>query len=206
MRTINLKFNYMRKLFIILPVIAALIILVVIACTNSASETKKDTVVLDSAGRVKRGEYLVNSVGCDDCHSPKRMGPKGPELLPELRLSGFTAKGQLPPVDSSAVKNGWMLLSPDLTAAVGPWGVSYAGNLTSDASGIGNWTEENFIRALRKGKFKGMEEGRDLLPPMPWFVYKNFTDEDLKSIFAYLKTIPPVDNVVPAPKALSELK
>ncbi|MDZ4795591.1 MAG: c-type cytochrome [Bacteroidota bacterium] len=196
----------MRILVVILPAIAAIITVAVVACTNSAPETKKETAALDSTGLVKRGDYLVNSMGCDDCHSPKRMGPKGPELISELRLSGFPSKGQLPPGDSTAVKNGWMLMAPDLTAAVGPWGISFAGNLTSDATGIGNWTEENFIRAIRKGKLKGMEQGRDLLPPMPWTIYKNLTDEDLKSIFAYLKTIPPVDNVVPAPKALSELK
>jgi hypothetical protein len=101
---------------------------------------------------------------------------------------------------------GWSLFAPDLTSAVGPWGASFAGNITSDATGIGNWTEENFIRALRKGKYKGLENSRDLLPPMPWFVYKNMTDEDLKSIFAYLKTTKPVENVVPAPRSLSELK
>ena len=83
--------------------------------------------------------------------------------------------------------------------------MSFAANLTSDDTGIGNWTEENFMRALRKGKFKGLEGSRDLLPPMPWFVYKNMTDEDLKSIYAYLKTVPAVENVVPSPKQLVDV-
>ncbi len=93
----------------------------------------------------------------------------------------------------------------DLTSAVGPWGQSYSANISSDATGIGNWTEEQFIRALREGKYKGMKEGRSLLPPMPWFVYKNPSDTDLKAIFAYLKTTKPVETRVPGPKSLEEL-
>ncbi|HNL64873.1 MAG TPA: diheme cytochrome c-553, partial [Ferruginibacter sp.] len=108
-------------------------------------------------------------------------------------------------VDTSVIGNGWMMLGGDLTNAVGPWGMSFAGNISSDETGIGNWSEQQFITALRKGKLKGLEGSRDLLPPMPWFVYKNLTDEDLRSIYAYLKTTKPVKNVVPAPKALADL-
>ena len=97
------------------------------------------------------------------------------------------------------------MFAPDFTASIGVWGVSFAGNLTSDATGIGNWTEENFLRAIRHGKLKGLQNGRDILPPMPWQVYKNMKDEDLKAIFAYLKTTKPVENIVPAPRPLSAL-
>lgn len=176
----------------------------VIACTSGSAESGNESEKI--AARVKRGEYLVNSIGCDDCHSPKIVGPNGFEIIPETRLSGFPANGKLPPVDTNVVKNGWMLFATDLTAAVGPWGASFAANLTSDETGIGNWPEENFVRALREGKYKGQEHGRNLLPPMPWFVYKNMTDEDIKSIYAFLKTTKPVSNVVPAPRPFSELK
>jgi cytochrome c553 len=196
----------MRKSIFILSAMAAIIAIAVVACNSSATGTKKQTVTLDSAALVKRGDYLVNAMGCDDCHSPKRMGAQGPEIIPELRFSGFRHDGQLPPLDTAVVGKGWTLIAPDFTSAVGVWGASFAGNITSDATGIGNWPEENFIRAIRKGKLKGLENGRDLLPPMPWFVYKNLNDEDLKSIFAYLKTTKPVENVVPGPKTLAELK
>jgi len=83
--------------------------------------------------------------------------------------------------------------------------VSYGANITSDPTGIGNWTEEQFLNAIKKGKYKGLDNSRPLLPPMPWFVYKNLTDEDLKAIFAYLKTTKPVKNVPPSPKQISEL-
>lgn len=169
------------------------------ACTETASNKEIQAAKPDSAALVKRGEYLVTVGGCDDCHSPKRMGPMGPELIPELRLSGFPEDGRLPPVDMNAVKNGWALMAPDLTSAVGPWGQSFAANITSDETGIGNWTEENFIKALRFGKLKGLEGSRNLLPPMPWMNYKNMPDEDIRSIYYYLKSTRPVENVVPAP-------
>jgi hypothetical protein len=154
---------------------------------------------------VKRGEYLVNTMGCDDCHSPKRMGSHGPEIIPELRLSGYPSDRPLTSADTNVVKKGWMLFSDDLTTAVGAWGQSFAANLTSDATGTGNWKEAQFIKAIREGKYKGLDNTRPLLMPMPWFVYKNLTDNDLKSIFAFLQTTNPVKNVVPAPRTFIQL-
>ena len=91
-------------------------------------------------------------------------------------------------------------MSPDMTAAAGPWGISFAANLTPDETGIGSWTFEQFKTAMTQGKYKGMENGRPLLPPMPWFNFTEMKDEDLRAIFAYLKSIKPVKNVVPPPK------
>lgn len=182
-----------------------------VACMGSTAEGPKvaagkpDSTV-SQAERIRKGEYLVSIIGCDDCHSPKKMGAHGPEIIPELRLSGYPASRPIQKVDSNVIKQGWALLNADLTSAVGPWGVSFAANITSDYTGIGNWSEENFLRSIRKGKFKGLEGSRDLLPPMPWFIYRNMTDEDLKSVFAYLKTVPAVENVVPAPRKLADVQ
>ena len=85
----------------------------------------------------------------------------------------------------------------DLTAWVGPWGISFAANLTPDPTGFGSWTPEIFIQTIRTGKQAGV--GRPLLPPMPWMDYAQMTDADLRAVFAYLKSIPPVSNAVPAP-------
>ena len=149
--------------------------------------------------RIKRGEYLITMMGCHDCHSPKKMGERGPELIGERLLSGHQAGSQLPPISKDALDKGWMLFTPDLTAAAGPWGVSYAANLTSHETGIGTWKFENFKRALTEGKLKGQPNGRSLLPPMPWQNFENATDEDLRDMFEYLKSTNPVDNAVPAP-------
>jgi cytochrome c553 len=147
---------------------------------------------------VKRGEYLVTIMGCNDCHSPKSLGPQGPQIIPELMLSGYPADRPQLKVETAALKKGWVLLTGDLTSAAGPWGVSFAANLTSDPTGIGSWTEENFKRALKEGKYKGMPGGRTLLPPMPWQNFANISDEDVSAIFAYLQSTKPVKNVVPA--------
>lgn len=145
-----------------------------------------------------RGKYLVNSMGCHDCHSPKLMGPKGPYPDPDRLLSGHPADEPLPPLDPKA-NPGWANLTMGLTAAHGPWGISFAANLTSDGTGIGDWTEEQFKRALKQGLYKGIEGSRPLLPPMPWQNFAEVTDEDIHAIFTYLKSTKPVVNVVPAP-------
>jgi hypothetical protein len=199
----------MKKTTLIFSSFAVTVAAAVIISLNS-SEAKPD-LLSDATGftytkeQVKHGEYLVTSIGCDDCHSPKVFGPTGPELDMSRRLSGRRSDIPLPKADTSSLKS-WMLFAHDLTAAVGPWGASFSANITSDATGIGNWSFEQFKTALRKGKYKGLEEGRDLLPPMPWPQYKNLTDEDLKAIFAFLKSTKPVKNIVPAPIAPQDLK
>ncbi len=168
-------------------------------CGKNQAPANPEVAELTSEQLVKKGEYLVTIMGCNDCHSPKKIGPNGPEVISELMLSGFPADRKLPEVDKESIKKGWAMLNEDMTAAAGPWGVSFAANLTSDPTGVGNWTEENFKRALKEGKFKGLPGTRTLLPPMPWFNYAIISDEDVKAIFAYLKSTNPVRNVVPAP-------
>ncbi|GAB4411930.1 MAG: c-type cytochrome [Bacteroidia bacterium] len=172
------------------------------ACAPApAPDTSEAAVatVSDSAALIERGRYLVSFGGCNDCHSPKRMGPQGPEIVPGLLLSGYPAEMPVPPFDSKMLKDGFAMLTPDLTAAAGPWGISFAANLTPDETGLGNWTFAQFKKALTQGKYKGMDGGCDLLPPMPWINYVELTDEDLGAMFAYLQHIPAVNNLVPAP-------
>lgn len=147
----------------------------------------------------QRGAYLVQISGCNDCHSPKKMGAHGPEIIPETMLSGYPSDRPIVKFDSKMLQSGFSMFYPDLTAAAGPWGVSFAANLTPDDTGLGNWSEEQFTKALKEGKAKGLDGGRMLLPPMPWPNYVNMSDADVKAIFAYLKSIKPVKNAVPAP-------
>lgn len=154
--------------------------------------------IADPVQLVKRGQYLVSAIGCDDCHSPKKMGPHGPEIDTALRFSGYPAGRPLPAFDTGTARK-WILFGSDLTSTVGPWGVSFAANISSDPTGIGNWTEAQFIRCIREGKWKGLEQGRPLLPPMPWQSFRNLSYEDLRCIYAYLKTSKPVKNSVPQP-------
>ena len=148
---------------------------------------------------IAHGEYLVGIMGCHDCHSPKQMGEKGPEIIPELMLSGYPSDRPIMKFDNPLLKEGFAMFYPDLTGAAGPWGMSFSGNLTPHESGIGNWSEEQFKIALTQGKSKGLENGRMLLPPMPWQGFATLKDEDIHSIYSYLQSINPVENVVPAP-------
>jgi len=152
------------------------------------------------AARIKRGAYLVAAGSCNDCHSPKILTPGGPMPDPKLLLSGHPAGSKMPPVPSKIIgPASWGgVFTNDLTAWSGPWGTSFAANLTPDLeTGLGGWTEQVFIQAMRTGKHLGV--GRDILPPMPWFNLARLSDDDLKAIFAYLGSLPPIRNAVPQP-------
>lgn len=147
-----------------------------------------------------RGEYLVSSGGCHDCHTPKTFTQQGP--IPDMSkgLSGAPADIKLPTVPPGLISpTGWgALATNDLTAWVGPWGTSFSANITSDkTTGIGSWTEAAFIKTMRTGKHKGAL--RDVLPPMPWQSMGKLTDDDLKAIFAYLQSVKPIQNKGPDP-------
>jgi cytochrome c553 len=146
---------------------------------------------------VERGKHLVTTIGCNDCHTPWKLGEKGPEPDMTRMLSGHPQDMKLPP--PPAVQPPWGLTAAlSMTAWSGPWGISYTANLTPDEeTGLGAWSEQNFIQAMRTGKHLG--SGRDILPPMPWQWYGKMSDDDLKAIFAYLKSIPPIKNKVPDP-------
>lgn len=146
--------------------------------------------------KVARGKYLVTIGGCHDCHTPKKMGPHGPALDMSRMLSGSPETPPLPPPPTLPPGPWIATASWDLTAWSGPWGISYSFNLTPDENtGIGSWSEETFVKAIRTGRHMGT--ARPILPPMPWEMYKEMTDDDLKSVYAYLRSIPPVKNRVP---------
>jgi len=194
------------KKMLIYVLLASLSLILFTSCKGKTATANADNKVLTEEQLVQRGDYLVTLGGCNDCHSPKKMGPQGPEVNTELMLSGFQATATLPPVDKNVIQKGWALMTLDLNAAAGSWGVSFAANLTSDQTGIGNWPEENFIRALKEGKFKGIEGGRTLLPPMPWQNFANVSTEDIKAIYAYLKSTKAVRNIVPMSVDLADIK
>ena len=156
----------------------------------------------------KWGEHLVTICGCHDCHSPKIITEFGPKVDSSKMLSGHPENAPYPKINLDALQPGnWIHFSPDLTTFVGPWGMSFAANLTSDsATGIGAWNESNFVNAIRKGKHMGIDSERPIMPPMPWDNYNNLSDNDLKSIFAYLQTTIPVSNRVHAPYSPDEVR
>lgn len=189
-----------------LIIVAALLLLAACHTGNKKMHvtTSESTMLTDTTEMIKRGAYLVTIGACHDCHSPKVMTPEGPRIDTSRLLSGHPSEQPVPDIPQDARQ--WVLFDMGLTAFVGPWGASFSANLTPDDTGIGNWTFEQFETAIRRGKSKGLETNRDLLPPMPWEMYRHLTDEDLRSIFVYLKSIKPVNNVVPAPISPNRLE
>jgi hypothetical protein len=176
----------------------AIVTLVGIAVISLFSWKAASAKGTDVSPLVKRGEYLVKTSACNDCHTPLKMGADGPEPDWSRLLSGHPAAMSLPAAPNLPPGPWMATVSATMTAWSGPWGMSYTANLTPDKeTGLGNWTERNFVDAIRSGRHMG--RGRPILPPMPWPAYKNFNDADLKAMFAYLQSIPPIKNRVPDP-------
>jgi len=137
----------------------------------SCSPARQDTTTTTPAAaspedKVKRGEYLVTITGCNDCHTPGSFYD-GADMTRTL----------------SGSEMGWK----------GPWGISFPRNITPDsATGIGTWTEQQIVDAIRQGH---RPDGTPLNPPMPWPDFAHFTDDDAFAVAAYLKSIPPVHHV-----------
>lgn len=153
----------------------------------------------------KWGEHLVTIAGCNDCHTPKIMTPQGPVDDSSLLLSGHPASLPAPDVDRKQTESKGLVVTADFTAWIGPWGISYSANLTPHETGTGNWTERQFVYAIRNSISKGIPGSRSLMPPMSMMPVKHMTDDELKAIFAYLRTVKPVENnsVQPTPPVLA---
>ena len=182
----------------ILTLTAAAAALAALALGPGSASRAEATKAEPKKDQIARGKYLVTLMVCNDCHTPFKMGLKGPEPDMSRMLSGHPQDLVMPPPPK--LGNGpWVAaFSATNTAWAGPWGVSYTANLTPDPeTGLGKWTADTFMQALRTGKHEGV--GRPILPPMPYPWFAQATDEDLRAIFAYLQSIPPIKNKVPQP-------
>ena len=165
----------------------AIVLGIFISMSQSAGQATKG----GAASAVEHGKYLVGITGCHDCHSPKKDAAGH---VDETRpLSGRPATTPAPSTTAGEIHT-----ALDLTAWTGPWGTTYASNLTPDTTtGLlaRRYSEASFVAMFRTGK---KPNGVGILPPMPYEMYANMTDDDLKAIWAYLQTIKPVRNQVPA--------
>jgi len=170
-------------------------ILLFLGCQPARQEAPQEPVEAAAADPIARGEYLVTVLACGECHTPFKIGPAGPEPDLTRMLSGHPEGMTMPPVP--ALPEPWLWAGAATnTAFAGPWGVSYATNLTpEEVTGMGIWTEEMLVKALRTGRHMGTS--RPIVPPMPWPAYSKLTDEDLKAVYAYLRSIPPIRNQAP---------
>src|SRR5690348_7846168 len=147
--------------------------------------------------QIARGEYLVEIMGCHDCHTPMKLGPNGPEQDRSRALSGHPEDAPVPP-DADLPQGYLAMIGASFTSFKGPWGTSFTRNLTPDKeTGLGDWTVEEFIATMKTGRERG--KGRPVLPPMPVQNLRALSDGDIRALFAYLQSLPPVKNHTPQP-------
>lgn len=152
------------------------------------------------ADPVKRGEVLAHAGSCDDCHTPMKFDEKlGMPVPQRARMLSGHPEGAPDPA-STIAEGDQAVIGPTFTSFKLPFGVVYAANITPDVeTGIGSWNEQQFIATMRTGQHIGLR-GRPVLPPMPWMNLRELSDDDLRALYAYLRTIPPMRNHVPQPK------
>lgn len=178
----------------LMSLLLSIIILMAIHLDSVAQELSD----INKANMVKRGEEIVLQWGCNTCHSPKIYTPHGQMADPDRLLSGHPEDSAHPEIPYELIgTDKWGgFFTPDLTSWAGPWGVSFAANLTPDKdTGIGKWTEDEFLITIKTGRKGGT--GRNILPPMPVHELARLSDDELKSIFAYLISLKPIHNKVP---------
>ena len=173
------------------------------ADSGTAAVTAKSDDYGGFADEVSWGHHLVQISGCNDCHTPKVMTSTGPAFDTTMVLAGHPANVPPPSVDRKEIESKGLMVTNDLSVWLGPWGISYAANLSpDDSTGLGTWTAEQFINCIKKGKYSGADAARPLLPPMGPVaegLAHSGSDAELSAIFAYLHSIKPIHNVVPAP-------
>lgn len=137
-------------------------------------EKAPDIKISATPEMLKRGEYLFNSVcSCADCHSTRDF-------------SKFTG----PVIDGTLGKGGF-----EFNEDFGLPGKFYAKNITP--AGLKDWSDGEIFRAITEGVDKN---GEPLFPLMPFISFGKMDKQDIYSIIAYLRTIPPIENNVPAHK------
>ncbi len=176
-------------------IVASLAGIVVANASRTAPQPKR----LSRSEQIRRGEYMVTIGGCNDCHTPWVMqadGNPGPDM--SRALSGHPQQFPIASPAQLSSDRYAVAIAPTNTAFSGPWGVSFAANLTPDPlTGTGIWTFDTFKNTIRKGRHWGV--ARPLLPPMPWFNYRHMTDEDLEAVWVYTRTLKPIRNEVQQP-------
>ena len=176
---------------------AAIILTAVLSTASLGAVTGGDAQSGKTAAQVARGKYLVDIMGCHDCHTPMKLGPNGPEWDMTRALSGHPEQLVMPPAPVQQAP--WLAsMGMTMTAWNGPWGTSFTKNLTPDKeTGLGDWTVEEFIATMKTGRERG--KGRPVLPPMPVQNLAALTDSDIRALFAYLQSLPAIKNRTPQP-------
>jgi len=142
-------------------------------CTGKYKRPTTPEKVAATPERLARGSYIVNQASfCGACHTPR----EGASILGGERTDAFLAGGMV--LHESATLNATLAIP----------------NITPDVeTGIGGWSDDEIMRSIRDGIG---QDGHLLIPLMPFTSYQHMSDEDLRSVVAFLRSVPPVKNKV----------
>lgn len=178
-------------------IVTALVSFIAIGCNQKPNTP---TVTIYSPERLEIGQAVVEGWNCSFCHTPQIEGPDGKLISdPKRFMSGHPADEEVPTVPDMIITSPeWMEFLDNLDSTV--WATDdmlvFSANLTPDnETGIGNWTEVEFVETIREGRHRGIE--RRIKYPMPWRELSELSDEELISVYEYLMTLEPVNNKVP---------
>ncbi len=180
--------------------VSSLIVLLVVSGIAIGCHQKPAQEIAYSPERIEIGQAIVEGWNCSFCHSPEIKGPDGnPIPDPKRYMSGHPADEEIPSVPDMVITSPeWMEFLDNLDPTV--WAtdnlIVFSANLTpDDETGIGTWTEVEFVQTIREGRHRGIE--RRIKYPMPWRELSELSDEELLSVYEYLMTLEPVNNKVP---------
>jgi len=175
--------------------IIALVSVIAIGCNQKPAEE-----IAYSPERIEIGQAVVEGWNCTFCHTPQIQGPDGKFIAdPKRFMSGHPSDEEIPTIPDMVITSPeWMEFLDNLGSTV--WATDnvlvFSANLTpDDETGIGTWSETEFVETVRQGRHKGIE--RRIKYPMPWRELSELSDEELLSVYEYLMTLQPVNNKVP---------
>ena len=136
-------------------------------------------------------------MGCHDCHTPMKIGPNGPEQ--DMARAPQRPPGERRGAAGANLPAGYLaVIGATFTSFSGPWGTSFTRNLTPDKeTGLGDWTVEEFIATMKTGRERG--KGRPGAAADAGAEPRALSDQDIRSLFAYLQSLPPIKNRMPQP-------
>ncbi len=181
--------------------ISSLLLIAAVSLIAMSCRQKPATEVAYSPERLEMGQAIVEGWNCTFCHTPQIQGPGG-NFIADLKrfMSGHPSDEEIPAVpDMVMTSPEWMEFLDNLGSTV--WATDnllvFSANLTpDDETGIGTWTETEFVETIRQGRHRGIE--RRIKYPMPWRELSEVSDEELLSVYEYLMSLEPVNNNVPA--------
>ena len=153
--------------------------------------------------QVSEGEALVMEARCNFCHTPELA--ENDKYFGKI-LFGHPSDKKLPDLPNAPVgSQQWLEVVSNLDSTVWIAGdkIVFSANITPDReTGIGKWSNEDFINTIRTGMHPGWK--KELNKPMPWLDYAKLSNEQLTSIYSYLMSQKPVYNKVPGPVTINK--